>query len=421
MDKKKLLQYVVIFLLSYLIVSVFFNPGKDQATPKSEAPFDLVTSNKQYGQDDLVSATLYNNTEFSAYVTNDCPSEPLTVLNRQKGEWQPISIEADISCGTDDQITVEPGQAVTISYHSWNHDLFGEIGIYKLAADIKVPDSTSLEKTLESNEFEVTPRGFFSWLWMSAFYQPIYNILIYLVSILPGHDLGWAIILLTLLMRTVLLIPSHRALKSQRKMQELQPKLNHIKEKYKGDQQRITQETMLLWKEYKINPLSSCLPLLIQLPLLIALFYVIQEGLNPNNAYLLYGDLKEFSLQAVNTNFLGILELTEKNLVVLPLIVGGLQFLQMQLGIIRTNKQKIQQKDEMQKAQQMMVYIMPVMITIFTASVPAGVGLYWSVSTLYGIVQQLIVNREKPDTHKKDKKKDEVEVRVVTKHSKKTS
>jgi YidC/Oxa1 family membrane protein insertase len=220
----------------------------------------------------------------------------------------------------------------------------------------------------------------------------------------PYNDLGLAIILLTILIRTILLIPSQKALKSQRKMNELQPKLAKIKEKYKDNQEMIAKETMALWKEYKVNPFGSCLPLLIQFPVLIALFYVIQNGLNPDNSYLLYEPLKHFSLHNINIIFLGILNLTKINNFILPLIVGGLQFLQMKLTLVTKKDKKAQDKQdktekkaqgsEMEMAGKTMMYVMPVMIALFTASVPAGVGLYWSVSTTYGIVQQLVVNKQ---------------------------
>jgi YidC/Oxa1 family membrane protein insertase len=212
--------------------------------------------------------------------------------------------------------------------------------------------------------------------------------------------------MLTLLIRLILLVPSQRAMASQRRMQDLQPKLAHIKKKYAGNQERIAQETMALWKENKVNPFGSCLPLLIQFPVLIALFYVIQNGINPDNVYLLYAPLKGVDLSNIHTNFLGILELTKANAYVLPVIIGGLQFFQMKLAMARTKKAKDEativgesqgptKGSEMEMANKTMIYIMPVMIAVFTASVPAGVGLYWGVSTLFALGQQVVVNRQK--------------------------
>ena len=89
------------------------------------------------------------------------------------------------------------------------------------------------------------------------------------------------------------------------------PKLEQ--EKYKGDQQKIAAETMAIWKESKVNPFGSCLPMLMQFPFLIALFYVIKGGLNPDNAYLLYTQYGDLGLQNINVNFLGLLDLTKRN------------------------------------------------------------------------------------------------------------
>lgn len=109
--------------------------------------------------------------------------------------------------------------------------------------------------------------------------QPLYNILTLIASVLPTHDLGLAIILLTLLIKTVLLGPTLKSMKAGAKMQEIQPKLKEIQEKYKGNQTKISEETMKLWKEHKVNPFGSCLPILIQMPILFGLFYVIKSDI----------------------------------------------------------------------------------------------------------------------------------------------
>lgn len=389
MDKKKLLNYAIIFLLVYLTMSIFLQP-KQEEIQIAENDIVLATTNKEYGQHDMVSVEIINSTSESITIADECPNEPLDVFTYKKGEWTPKTVEAEIKCEDINNIEVAPGEKTLITYHSWNNALFEDLGRYKISAKIG-------DKTIESNEFEIKPRGAFGTLWTTAFYQPIYNALIFLASIVPYNDLGLAIILLTIIIRTILLVPSHKALKSQRKLQEVQPKLAKIKEKYKGNQEMVAKETMALWKEHKVNPLGSCLPLLIQFPFLIAIFYVIQGGLNPDNAYLLYGSLSEFSLLSINVNFLGILNLIEVNAFVLPLIVGALQFTQMKLSMGRNKKNKKDEKkkgNEMEKASQIMIYVMPVMIAVFTASLPAGVGLYWGTSTIFGILQQFVVNRQ---------------------------
>lgn len=457
MNKKNILNFIIIFLLVYLSFQLFFNQNQSKTVPTDIA---ITSTKQQFSNNETIAVKIANHSDAPLTLHDDCPREPFTVLFYKNGEWITKEYTAQIACPENKTITIPAQQEQEIKYQYWSHALFNELGRYKIVAEIgssetvvnseqtqqttetitqqttetttqqsasqEQTQSTSTQqgtqqlenelpqpppqpqvKTIESNEFEITEPGIFSKIWTSIFYQPIYNTLIFLASIVPYHDFGLAIILLTILIRTILLIPSQKGLKSQRKLQEIQPKIAKLKEKHKDNQEMIAKETMALWKEHKINPLGGCLPILIQFPVLIALFYVIQDGLNPNNTYLLYEPLKNFPLASIHLNFLGILDLSKINFIALPLIVGGLQFFQMKLAMMRTKKQeknKAQEgkkeekeksmKNEMQMANQMMIYVMPVMIAIFTASVPAGVGLYWSTSTIYGIIQQLVVNKQ---------------------------
>jgi YidC/Oxa1 family membrane protein insertase len=217
---------------------------------------------------------------------------------------------------------------------------------------------------------------------------------------MPGKSLGFAIITLTLIIRGLLYGQNKKALTAQKKMSEVQPKLNKLREKYKDDQQKLAEETMKIWQQHKVNPMSGCMPILVQFPILIALFFVVQDGLNPDQSVFLYEPLKDFMFQNVSTSFLGILELTKQNIYVLPFIIGGLQFAQLYLANAR-NKNKTDQKskkdstqDQMQSVQNTMLYFMPAMIAVITATLPAGVGLYWGTSTLFAIIQQIIINKE---------------------------
>ena len=142
--------------------------------------------------------------------------------------------------------------------------------------------------------------------------QPLLNTLIWIYNILPFKDMGVAIIALTLLIRLVLLPSFHRQLKSQKELQQLQPKLNEIKEKYKNDQQQQSKAIMELYREHKVNPFSSCLPLLIQLPILIALYSVFLSGLKGDIGSELYPFIANPG--DINTVFLGFVELSNPNL-----------------------------------------------------------------------------------------------------------
>ncbi|OIP81030.1 hypothetical protein AUK45_02280 [Candidatus Peregrinibacteria bacterium CG2_30_44_17] len=299
----------------------------------------------------------------------------------------------------DAQYAVAPGESITLSYSNWVYSLFDELGIYRI--------EFSLEgQTYYSNEFTIEAPGLLTTFWREAFYSPIYNALIFLISVLPNHSLALAIILVTLIIRTILLIPSQHAIRSQRKMQDIQPKLEEVKRKYAGNQEKIAMETMKIWQENKVNPLGSCLPLLIQFPILIALFYAIKEGLNPDKVALLYEFQKDFSMTSIDTGLFGIFDLTKIDIYFFPIAVGILQFIQMRLALAKKSTKKIAEKkpakknvkqdlsSDMEQANKMMQYFMPLMIAFFTASIPSGVGLYWGTSTLYGIIQQIVANRE---------------------------
>ena len=119
----------------------------------------------------------------------------------------------------------------------------------------------------------------FSTLFHTILYQPIFNIFVGLYNIIPGHDTGIVILAVTILVRLLLYPLTSSSIKAQKSMQDLQPKLAEIKKQHAGDTQKQTQATMELYKNNKVNPFASCLPLLIQLPILIALYMVMRDGL----------------------------------------------------------------------------------------------------------------------------------------------
>lgn len=419
---KKVINYLLFFLAFTLIFQVFIAKPVEPEVDENN-PIVFETRKDEYPFGKTVDLKITNNTEDRLVFPSSCPEEPFTILYTSNTPPVTKSHTSEINCENESDastknLAINPGKTQTLRYTYWSASIFDQTGRYKIVADLNL-NGKSLR--VESNEFEIRDRNFLGKFWISAFYQPIYNFLILLIDKLPAHSLGFAIIMLTLILRLLLFIPSQKALRSQKKMAEIQPELNRIKEKYKDDQQRMTMETMKVWKENGVSPASSCLPLLIQFPILIALFYVIQDGLNPDKTYLLYKGLSDFSFENITTHFLG-LNLKERSLYILPLIVGGLQFLQLQLAKKKPNDKAEQEiidiepedkkakkkpkKSEAETVQGMMTYFMPAMIAVFTASLPAGVGLYWGTSTLFGIVQQMFINTEKPVKPKKKKVKE---------------
>lgn len=411
MKNRFLLWFLII--LSIMIVMQNFGKGKEVDSTLTENDLGMATSKMEYALGKEILLTVQNNTDDVIGIEFDCPDSTLPVYFYDNGDWTLVpAIDPDLECEQWPLYELGAGESVNTSYKNWAYRQFSEYGRYKIET---IVDIDGEERTFSSNEFTIKSRNAIGTLWLQGLYRPILNTLVYLVKVIPGHSLGFAIIILTLIIRTILLVPSHRAMRAQKKMQEIQPKLEALKKKYKDNQEKLAMETMNLWKTNKVSPFGSCLPILVQFPIMIALYYVVREGLHIDKTGLLYNFVGDgFSIHEINSNFLGILELMDLNILILPLIVGGLQFIQMHLAMARAQKKKEAKKNtkgkdiakkvegqkdmqnEMQMATNMMKYFMPVMIAFFTASLPAGVGLYWGVSTLYGIGQQLIVNREKP-------------------------
>jgi YidC/Oxa1 family membrane protein insertase len=191
-------------------------------------------------------------------------------------------------------------------------------------------------------------------------------------------------------------------------MQVIQPKVKAIQEEFKGDQSKIGMKMMELYKKEGVNPLGSCLPILVQIPILIVLYQVILNISNPSNLAHLYDIawLQVFKTAIIDTHFFG-LELEKSGGIVgivLGILTGGLQFGQMWLS---QKKIKAQQTDvekpkdpnmpDMQQMQKMMIYVFPAMAALFAFQFPAGVGLYWLIGTLFMIVQQYFANKQAED------------------------
>lgn len=219
--------------------------------------------------------------------------------------------------------------------------------------------------------------------------KPLLNILIWFYNVIPVQDMGLAIIALTLLIRLILWPSFQKSLKSQRALQKLQPKLDGIKEKYKNDQEGQAKAMMEVYKENKVNPFSSCLPLLVQLPILIALYRVFLVGLNGEVMDDLYGFVRPPG--TINTIFLGIVDLTKPSYVFAGL-AGIFQFIQSKM-IAPKNKSAGGDKLASMMTTQF-TYFMPIITIIIAIQLPAGLSLYWFVTTLFAIGQQYYIMRK---------------------------
>jgi YidC/Oxa1 family membrane protein insertase len=230
---------------------------------------------------------------------------------------------------------------------------------------------------------------------MSAFfqtilYQPIFNGFVGLYNIIP--DVGVVILIVTVISKLVLYPLTSASIKAQKAMLELQPKMDALKAKHKGDQQTLGQETMKLYKENKVNPLGSCLPILVQLPIFIALYWVLQAGLASNHFELLYPFVKNPG--HINTMTLWLIDLSKAS-VVLAALAGLAQFWQAKMMMTKQPPKSAGAggKDEGMAAMmnKQMLYVMPVMTFAIGFTLPAGLSLYWFFSTILTALQQKVV------------------------------
>lgn len=218
-------------------------------------------------------------------------------------------------------------------------------------------------------------------------YIPLVNLLIFLIWLIPGHSAGVAIIILTILIRLILVIPSRKATQSQLRMREIQPKVDEIRKLYPNDKQKQSLEMMDLYKRENVNMFGSCLPTLIQLPVLLALYYAFQNGLDPSRASLLYNFVPHSSV--IDKTFFGIDLTKPDHTYILPVLAGAIQFIQTKMLTPKMTKDN--KTDPSVAMQRNMVYIFPVMTVMISRSFAAALPLYWAVSSVFSVVQQYAI------------------------------
>lgn len=220
--------------------------------------------------------------------------------------------------------------------------------------------------------------------------QPLLNLLAFFYHYIP--DIGFVIILVTLVIRFLLAPSFHKSLHSQRQMAAIQPKMNEIREKHKNDQQAQARAMMELYKEHKVSPFSSCLPLLIQLPILIALYKVFLLGLGNQLHGLIYSFIPNPG--TINPYFLNLVDLS-KPFWLFGVLAAVAQYLQSRMMLPKSGPTDSTQK----MIQYQTLYFLPVLTLLFSLKLPAGLPLYWIVTTLFAVGQQYyIIRKNKPVT-----------------------
>ncbi|MEK7622146.1 MAG: YidC/Oxa1 family membrane protein insertase [Patescibacteria group bacterium] len=232
-----------------------------------------------------------------------------------------------------------------------------------------------------------------SYIFHQLFFDPLYNLLVWLSAVLPGHSLGLSIIIVTIIVKLILLPLYHKTTTAQQKIKALEPKLKELKEKHANNREEQARQTMALYRDHGINPLTSFWLLLVQIPIVLALFWVFRDSFDIRPE-LLYSFVTPPS--AVNATLFG-LDLTARNYV-LAILVGASQFLQMRLAIpavAPVNSQDRSFKTDFARSMNVqMRYIMPAFITLVSFGFPAALTLYWLTSNLFAIGHELVVRHQ---------------------------
>ena len=230
--------------------------------------------------------------------------------------------------------------------------------------------------------------------------QPLVNALFFIYGIIPGHDFGIAIILLTILIRVILWPLASKQLHSQKKMQSLQGDIGKIKQKAAGDKQKEQMLLMELYKEKEVNPFSACLPALLQFPILIAMFVVFRKATGNINDIqaILYGPVKTLPYikelisgqVQFNASLFGIINMAKPSYF-LAILAGITQYAQVKM--ITPSKQKTDTKDPQAQMTSFMNYTFPALTVFIAWKLPAALPLYWVTTNFVAIFQQWLIMR----------------------------
>ncbi len=226
-----------------------------------------------------------------------------------------------------------------------------------------------------------------SYLFNTFFYQPLFNGLIFLYNIVPGHDMGISIIILTILIRLVIWPLTNKGIKNQKVLNKIQPQIEEIKKRFKNNKEEQAKALMALYSENKISPFAGLLPIIIQIPIIIALWRVFLNSVNLD-----LGSLYSFisAPATVQVVFLGVVDLSQRSMV-LAVISGALQYFQTKM-VMPPKKENASSKssDFGQIMAKQMLYLGPVLSIVIFWSLPAALPLYWIVVSLLTIFQQYL-------------------------------
>lgn len=231
----------------------------------------------------------------------------------------------------------------------------------------------------------------------AVIYEPLYNALVFLIDIVPGGNVGVAIIILTIFVKLLMFPLARRATQTQLALKKITPLLEEVKQKHKDDQQEQVKQTFALYKEYKVNPLSGIFILLIQLPIIIGLYRVFIKGDLPViHAEKLYSFISMPGV--VDTHFFfNLVDMGGKS-IVLAILAGATQFAIAHMTFeapTTTTKPGESMKDDIMRSLHLQTkYVLPVIIGVFAYMFSAAVALHWTVGNIFTLIQDYFVRRQ---------------------------
>lgn len=234
----------------------------------------------------------------------------------------------------------------------------------------------------------------------TLFYEPVYNLLVVTLTLVPLHDIGAAIIIVTFIVKALLLPLNLSALRTQYMMKRLEPKMNKIKELQKTKPQEASKMMIELYRKEKVNPFASLFTVIIQIPIFFALYFVFSKGLqaDPGSLY----SFVNFP-EKLHTLAFGLFDVTQKNIVIAVLTGLSSYALACRQTVGMVTKKETHEEsfqDHFMKSMKIqLLYVLPVIIAVSAAVLPSALGLYWFISNIIGYAQDVYMKNKLAHLH----------------------
>jgi YidC/Oxa1 family membrane protein insertase len=235
----------------------------------------------------------------------------------------------------------------------------------------------------------------------TLFYEPVYNLLVVVLNIVPLHDVGTAIVVVTCIVKLLLLPLNLSALRTQYMMKRLEPKMNKIKELQKTKPQESSRMMIELYKTEKVNPFASLFTVIIQVPIFFALYFVFSKGLHadPTSLY----SFVHFP-EKLHTLAFGLFDITLKKNIVIAILTGLSSYALARRQTVDMGAKKGEEgesfQDQFMKSMKIqLLYVLPVIIGASSFALPAALGLYWFVSNIIGFAQDVYMKNKLAHLH----------------------